>query len=160
MKQGFFYETALGQICFVSEDGFLTNLFFGKMPGEIRVKEDQVIWEAYRQLMEYFALKRTGFTIPIQYGGTEFQRRVWEALLCIPYGETRTYRDIARLAGNEKAVRAVGMANHHNPIAIIIPCHRVVGEKGTLVGYNGGIEKKRTLLGLEGFLFSRKTPQG
>lgn len=110
--------------------------------------------EAARQLAQYFAGRRRAFDLPLSPGGTGFQRRVWAALGEIPWGETRSYQDIARAIGNEKAVRAVGMANNRNPIPILIPCHRVVGKDGALVGYGGGLDRKRYLLGLEGSFFS------
>jgi O-6-methylguanine DNA methyltransferase len=104
------------------------------------------------QLEEYFAGKRREFTFPLDLRGTDFQRACWRALLAIPYGETRTYADIARAVGKPNAFRAVGMANNRNPIAIIVPCHRVIASDGTLCGYGGGLEVKRKLLELEGAL--------
>ena len=149
MKQAFYYDTIIGQVWFVSADGFLTNLVFGAPPGEVEVMESAIIWEAYLQLREYLQSGRVSFDIPLKFQGTPFMSKVWDAIRSIPYGETRTYRDIARMTGNEKAVRAVGLANHYNPLAIIIPCHRVVGEQGKLVGYTGGINIKRKLLEIE-----------
>ena len=108
-----------------------------------------VILNALRQLEEYFSGSRKCFDLPINPQGTPFQRSVWTALCDIPYGETRTYGEIAAGIGNKKACRAVGMANNRNPIAIIIPCHRVIGANGKLVGYAGGLEVKRFLLELE-----------
>lgn len=105
--------------------------------------------EVFRQLQEYFAGTRQVFSVPYELRGTEFQKRVWAALEQIPYGETRSYRDIAQAAGSPKAVRAVGAANGKNPLWIIVPCHRVVGADGTLTGYAGGLEMKRALLELE-----------
>lgn len=105
--------------------------------------------EVFRQLKEYFAGVRRKFDFPYQLRGTEFQKRVWAALEEIPYGETRSYRDIACVVENPKAVRAVGAANGKNPLWIIVPCHRVVGADGTLTGYAGGLEMKRALLELE-----------
>ncbi len=104
---------------------------------------------AASQLQEYFAGKRKGFDLPLQPQGTEFQRKVWAALLEIPYGETRSYKDIAERAGSPKGFRAVGQANHNNPIAVIIPCHRVVSADGSLGGYGGGLDIKAFLLNLE-----------
>ncbi len=105
-----------------------------------------------RELEEYFAGKRREFTFPLDLRGTDFQIACWRALLAIPYGETRTYADIARAVGNPSAFRAVGMANNRNPIAIVVPCHRVIASDGTLCGYGGGLEVKRKLLELEGAL--------
>jgi methylated-DNA-[protein]-cysteine S-methyltransferase len=102
-----------------------------------------------RQLREYFAGERRAFDVPLEFRGTEFQRHVWSALLTIPYGETRTYRQIAEQVGNPAAVRAVGAANGRNPIAIIAPCHRVIGTNGHLTGFGGGLDAKAHLLALE-----------
>jgi methylated-DNA-[protein]-cysteine S-methyltransferase len=108
-----------------------------------------VLRAAARQLREYFAGKRRAFDVPLEFRGTEFQRRVWSALLTIPYGETRTYRQIAEQVGNPAAVRAVGAANGRNPIAIVAPCHRVIGSNGHLTGFGGGLDAKAHLLALE-----------
>lgn len=104
------------------------------------------------QLDEYFSAGRRVFTFPLDLRGTDFQRACWLALQAIPYGETRTYADIARAVHKPNAFRAVGMANNRNPIAIVIPCHRVIASDGTLCGYGGGLEVKRKLLELEGAL--------
>jgi O-6-methylguanine DNA methyltransferase len=104
------------------------------------------------ELEEYFAGKRREFTFPLDLRGTDFQLACWRALLAIPYGETRTYADIARAVGKPNAFRAVGMANNRNPIAIVVPCHRVIACDGTLCGYGGGLDVKRKLLELEGAL--------
>jgi len=105
-----------------------------------------------RQLEEYFAGRRRGFDLALDLRGTDFQKRCWQELLKIPYGETRSYADIARAIGRPTAVRAVGLANGQNPIAIIVPCHRVIGSDGSLTGYGGGLDIKRKLLELEGAL--------
>ncbi|MFT9488534.1 MAG: methylated-DNA--[protein]-cysteine S-methyltransferase [Tepidibacillus sp.] len=105
-----------------------------------------------QQLIEYFSGQRTEFNIAIELYGTPFQKKVWETLLTIPYGEVRTYKDIAIQMNAPKAVRAIGGANHNNPIPIIVPCHRVIGSNGNLVGYGGGIKIKQYLLQLEGYL--------
>jgi len=105
--------------------------------------------DAVEQLEEYFAGTRTEFELELELVGTAFQRRVWGALLTIPYGETRSYGDIARQIGSPGAFRAVGLANGHNPIGIIVPCHRVIGSNGSLTGYGGGLDRKRSLLQLE-----------
>ena len=102
-----------------------------------------------QQLEQYFARQRQQFNLPLDFQGTDFQQQVWRALLTIPYGETRSYKDIALQIGNEKAVRAVGAANGRNPISIIAPCHRVIGSGGALVGFAGGLDKKQILLSLE-----------
>ncbi len=103
----------------------------------------------YTQLCEFFSGKRTEFTIKYTLKGTEFQKKVWNALCDIPYGTTCSYKDIAKAIDNEKACRAVGLANNKNPISIIVPCHRVIGSNGNLVGYGGGLEMKQFLLHLE-----------
>lgn len=102
------------------------------------------------ELNEYFAGKRRDFSVPLDLRGTDFQIQCWRALLGIPYGETRTYADIARAIGHPHAFRAVGLANNRNPIAIIVPCHRVIASDGTLCGYGGGLDLKRKLLEMEG----------
>lgn len=104
---------------------------------------------AFRQISEYMEGRRRGFDLPYILRGTEFQERVWQALRAIPYGETRTYREIAAAVGRPKACRAVGMANHRNPLLIVVPCHRVIGADGRLVGYGSGLDMKEALLRLE-----------
>jgi methylated-DNA-[protein]-cysteine S-methyltransferase len=108
-----------------------------------------VLLETERQLRDYFAGRRERFSLPLDFVGTEFQKKVWEALLTIPFGETRSYGEIARQIGRPKAVRAVGAANGKNPLSIIAPCHRVIGANGKLTGFAGGLEIKASLLGLE-----------
>lgn len=112
-------------------------------------KQTRLLVQAAGQLDEYFTGKRKEFDLPLAAKGTLFQKKVWNALCTIPYGETRSYKDIAIQIGNAKACRAVGMANHNNPIGIIVPCHRVVGADGKLVGYAGGLDRKQLLLELE-----------
>lgn len=111
--------------------------------------DDTAFPEAVEQLTAYFAGTLTEFDLDLHFGGTPFQRRVWEALLTIPYGETRTYGEIALQVGSPTAFRAVGLANGHNPIGIIVPCHRVIGANGSLTGYGGGLDRKRALLDME-----------
>ena len=119
--------------------------------GELERDDDNaVLRETARQLGEYFAGQRRTFDLPLDFVGTEFQRQVWAALLAIPFGETRSYRDIAQRIGNPQAVRAVGAANGRNPISIIAPCHRVIGASGSLTGFAGGLAAKQYLLALEG----------
>ncbi|MFG1932316.1 methylated-DNA--[protein]-cysteine S-methyltransferase [Mycobacterium sp. NPDC048908] len=113
------------------------------------VPDDDAFSEAVDQLEAYFAGELTEFDVDLDLVGTAFQRKVWEALLTIPYGETRSYGEIARQIGTPAAFRAVGLANGHNPIGIIVPCHRVIGSNGGLTGYGGGIDRKRALLALE-----------
>ena len=111
--------------------------------------DDTAFPDAIGQLTDYFAGERMEFDLELDLVGTDFQRRVWAALLTIPYGETRSYGEIADQVGSPGAFRAVGLANGHNPIGIIVPCHRVIGANGSLTGYGGGIDRKRALLALE-----------
>ena len=104
---------------------------------------------AVKEMLEYFSGKRKSFTVSIRFDGTEFQNKVWSALCEIPYGETASYSDIARAVGSPRACRAIGSANNKNPVPIIVPCHRVIGKNGALVGYAGGIEIKKKLLQIE-----------
>jgi methylated-DNA-[protein]-cysteine S-methyltransferase len=116
-------------------------------PLQTQWKRDHALFvEAIAQLRAYFAGETQSFDLPLKFEGTAFQKRVWQALLEIPYGETRSYKEIAARIGNFRAVRAVGLANGRNPIGIIVPCHRVIGANGTLTGYGGGLPRKRWLL--------------
>lgn len=142
------YETALGSVTFVEEDGALLAITTQHTYEGERL-ETPLIQEAYRQLTEYLIGVRKCFDLPLNPRGTEFQQQVWKVLCDIPYGGTRSYKQIAEAIGNPKAVRAVGMANNRNPLLIVIPCHRVIGANGKLVGYGAGIEKKEFLLKLE-----------
>lgn len=119
---------------------------------KLRFEESPAMQTYLIELEEFFAGKRRDFTFPLDLRGTEFQLACWRALLQIPYGETRSYGDIARAVGRPQGFRAVGMANNRNPIAIVVPCHRVIASDGTLCGYGGGLEIKRKLLELEGAL--------
>ena len=149
METIFFYDTPVGKLCIGEENGCITHVTWSKIPQEYILEETKLILNCKKQLEEYFAGKRRNFDLPLAPKGTEFQQKVWKVLMEIPYGETRTYGEIAAAIGNPKAARAVGMANNKNPIGIIIPCHRVVGANGKLVGYAGGMEKKEFLLELE-----------
>jgi methylated-DNA-[protein]-cysteine S-methyltransferase len=130
-----------------SKDLFSNKLLLS--PDDISIKDTPLLLEAGKQIKEYLSGERKYFDLPYQINGTEFQKKVWKALLEIPYGETRSYGEIARHIGKEKASRAVGMANNRNPLPIIIPCHRVIGFNGKLVGYGGGLHIKSWLLNLE-----------
>ena len=143
------YETVLGSVTFVEEDGALLAISCSPI-FEGMEKETPLIRKAYSQLTEYLQGERKTFDLPILLRGTPFQQQVWKALCEIPYGETRSYKQIAEAIGNPKSVRAVGMANNRNPLLIVVPCHRVIGANGKLVGYGAGIEKKEFLLRLEG----------
>ena len=138
-----------------NETALVAVLWENENPKRVRLAElveqadHPVLLETQKQLTEYFAGKRQQFDLPLDFAGTEFQQKVWQALLSIPFGETRSYRDIAEQIGNVKAVRAVGAANGKNPISIIAPCHRVVGASGKLVGFAGGLDNKEILLKIE-----------
>ncbi|HZK43453.1 MAG TPA: methylated-DNA--[protein]-cysteine S-methyltransferase [Syntrophomonadaceae bacterium] len=150
MKNTFLYDTGIGALGIVDNGKEITEVFFKESKAQNTVlKETELIKTAILQINEYLSGKRTVFDLPLHLEGTEFQVDVWEALYTIPYGETRTYKEIAEQVGSPKAYRAVGMANNKNPIAIIIPCHRVIGANGKLVGYGGGIDIKARLLDLE-----------
>lgn len=145
------YQTIIGQIEIIEEDNYIIGINFNTKSNR-QDKETALIKTTYNQLNEYLLGKRKEFNIPIKLEGTAFQKKVWEELKNIPYGETRTYKQIAENIGNPKACRAVGMANHNNPIAIIVPCHRVIGTNNKLVGYAGGIDIKQKLLQIEQIL--------
>ncbi len=152
MKSVWHYDFPIGTIWIAEEDGAISHLVFDKNDKHIKdfnKIETPLIKKAAMQLREYFDGKRKKFDLPISLKGTEFQKKVWEALLTIPAGETRSYKEIAIQIGKPKAARAVGMANNRNPISIIVPCHRVIGHNGDLVGYGGGISIKQYLLDLE-----------
>jgi len=151
MKNIFFYQTNIGEFGIVENKDAITNLFVKRelIPQEVVVKETAVLKEAGKQLMDYLAGKRKSFELPLAPEGTEFQQKVWKALQEIPCGETRSYGAVARSIGQPKASRAIGMANNKNPILIFIPCHRVVGANGNLVGYAAGLQVKEYLLKLE-----------
>ncbi len=145
------YLSPVGKLWLTADEHALKAVSLTCARSGIR-EETPLLIEALRQLDAYFAGTRTYFEIPLAPEGTAFQKRVWEALREIPYGETRTYGQIAQRVGSEKGFRAVGMANHRNPIMILIPCHRVIGADGSLTGYAGGLAVKEKLLRLEGAL--------
>lgn len=141
-------SSPVGMLTLVSSGRALTHLLFGeRFPA---TKPDDILLNVSVQLDEYFSGDRKTFDVPLEMAGTDFQKACWEALRTIPYGETCTYSDIARRIGRPKACRAVGQANHVNPVSIIVPCHRVIGSGGSLTGYGGGMDAKRLLLQLEG----------
>ena len=147
----FTYESPFGNIVIMSDEKAITYIKTenGETPiGEKRPSELTDL--AAQQLNEYFAGKRKEFDLPLNPKGTDFQKSVWNALQKIPYGETQTYGQVAKMVGSPKACRAVGLANNRNPIWIVIPCHRVIGANGTLVGYGGGLDMKQKLLEIEG----------
>ncbi len=175
MKSIFYYQTDLGQIGIAEEDNKITNVFFktdichiqdadinnnrdlkdsavqisGVSLENYCLKETDILKEASSQLYEYLHGKRRVFNLPLSPNGTEFMKRVWNCLCDIPFGETKSYKEIAIAVGNEKACRAVGQANNRNPIPIFIPCHRVIGTNGKLIGYSGGLQIKVSLLEIE-----------
>jgi len=144
------YMTEFGAINIVSDGSAITAIWLMDVAVTGGKEEPSALTDlAAKQLGEYFAGKRRQFDVPVSPHGTHFQRAVWNELLAIPYGETRSYKNIAQAIGNPNACRAVGMANNKNPVSIIIPCHRVIGSNGALVGYGGGLEMKQKLLELE-----------
>ena len=149
MNNIFFYETEIGIIGIRENNKAITDIFFSKVDTNDNIEETDLIKECFKQLKEYFEGNRRDFDLPLETRGTEFQKKVWDELLKIPYGETKSYKDIAIAIGNEKACRAIGMANNKNHILIIIPCHRVIGSNGKLVGYAGGLNVKEKLLNIE-----------
>lgn len=146
MTAQYSFASPLGILTLHEKDGTLCALEFG---GDVGGEETPLIAQAVAQLTQYFEGKRRAFELPFSPEGTAFQKQVWGALCLIPYGETRCYQQIAQMTGKPKAVRAVGMANHNNPLPIFIPCHRVIGKNGALVGYGGGLPIKIALLKLE-----------
>ncbi len=141
-------ETPIGKMYIAEENDKIIEVNLDK-DNYYQEKDTEILNLAGKQLSEYFNGNRKDFDLPIYLKGTEFQKKVWQELLKIPYGEVRTYGEIAKNIGNPKASRAVGMANHNNPLLILIPCHRVIGVKNRLVGYGLGLDKKKYLLDLE-----------
>lgn len=151
MKNIWYYDFPIG-ILGIAEDGDgISNIFFKSDPvlQGFAEQETSLLKKAAEQLREYFDGRRKAFELPLSLHGTDFQLADWQALRTIPYGETCSYQQIAEKIGNPKACRAVGMANNRNPVAIVIPCHRVIGKNGSMVGYGGGLDVKRYLLDLE-----------
>jgi methylated-DNA-[protein]-cysteine S-methyltransferase len=149
-------DSPVGKLKLVASDKGLVAILLEKdKPRRVPLSElaeneqHPVLIETERQLGEYFAGKRKAFSIALDMRGTPFQKNVWEALLAIPFGETRSYGQLARQLGNPRAMRAVGAANGRNPVSIIVPCHRVIGSSGKLTGFAGGLETKAQLLNLE-----------
>ena len=146
----FVYPMPLGRLTIAAHEKGIVSIHFGDVELDMPRKPSALTNKAATQIQEYFAGKRREFDLPLDPKGTDFQLTVWKALQTVPYGETRTYAQIAEAIGKPHAYRAVGMANNKNPIPILIPCHRVIGANGTLTGYAGGLEIKRKLLALEG----------
>ncbi|MBZ3904926.1 MULTISPECIES: methylated-DNA--[protein]-cysteine S-methyltransferase [Streptomyces] len=154
MKHHKVVDSPYGPLTLVADDGVLCGLYMTEQrhrpPEEsFGARDDTLFDETEEQLKAYFAGELTEFTVRLRLHGTPFQRTVWEQLVRIPYGETRSYGELADALGNPKASRAVGLANGKNPVSIIVPCHRVVGSDGSLTGYGGGTQRKRRLLDFE-----------
>ena len=156
------YDSPLQPIMLVAEDGYLTGLYMASTRYPLTIgtdwrRDDEAapFGDAKQQLAAYFAGERTAFDLPLRMGGTAFQRQVWAELGRIPYGATISYGELARRIGSPNASRAVGLANGRNPISIVVPCHRVIGANGKLVGYAGGISRKQTLLAHEASVRAR-----
>lgn len=150
------FRSELGAILVAAENEEIRYINLQQGKGALNIPEDWeedngsgIIKQAINQLEEYLTGKRKEFDLKLNPAGTEFQKKVWKALLKIPYGKTASYKEIAKKIGNQKAVRAVGAANGKNPIQIIIPCHRVIGSNGDMIGYAGGLEAKEALLNIE-----------
>lgn len=154
MKSVYYYEFSIGKIGIAQDDKYITDIFFVENFSENKainaeILETDLIKKTKTQIKEYLDGVRKEFDIDIKLNGTEFQKSVWKKLMDISYGKVVSYGEIAESIQNPKAARAVGMANNKNPIAIIIPCHRVIGKNGSLVGYAGGLNIKEKLLNLE-----------
>ena len=158
MHYTWFEQTPVGRLLLAGSDAKLRYLIFDAdsprkrhpVPRKDWEQSEKPFRETIRQLNAYFAGKLTNFDVEVEGEGTAFQQRVWKELRNVPYGETVTYGDIAKAIGQPTASRAVGMANGRNPISIVVPCHRIIGSSGKLVGYGGGLERKTKLLKLEG----------
>lgn len=151
MEYKYYYDFEIGRLEITYTDEAITHMSreMDDDKSNENYHKNNIIDETIKQLDEYFKGERKTFSLPLSFEGTPFQKSVWKALMEIPYGETRSYKDIAIRIGNPKACRAVGMANNRNPIVLICPCHRVIGANGKLVGYGGGLDMKTFLLNLE-----------
>ncbi len=151
-------QTPIGALTIAADEHGLRHIEFpnnrhpAQRAGWVLAPTNPILRQARVQLLDYFAGRRTGFDLVLRPVGTPFQLKVWQTLANIPYGETWSYRDLARRVGNPAAVRAVGAANGRNPLPIVLPCHRVIGADGTLTGFGGGLETKAALLRMEGAL--------
>ena len=151
----FDHASPIGKLALIADDDFLRGVYFeqsrhGGPPQDAKRGTNKIIDETRRQLDAYFACRRKDFDLPLGAVGTDFQKKVWKMLTRIPYGQTRSYGEIAAKVGAPQASRAVGAANGRNPIPVIVPCHRVIAANGALTGFGGGIDRKRFLLALEG----------
>ena len=146
----YIYKSKIGDLIIIANDKTLLEIdHYSSSETILNQNRNKIIDDTIKQLDEYFKGQRKIFNLPIEFNGTEFQNKVWKSLLEIPYGQTRSYKDIAQMIDNEKAVRAVGGANNKNKLSIVVPCHRVIGQNGKLVGYAGGVTRKEALLKLE-----------
>lgn len=143
------YDSPVGLLYMVDDGGKLISVSLGLPPQGAMAKMTDVLQETIKQLTEYFAGERCSFSLPLELRGTPFQVSVWKALLDIPYGQTQSYGQLAASIGSPRSARAVGGANHRNPLLIVVPCHRVIGSNGSLTGFAGGIDVKIALLRLE-----------
>ncbi len=176
MTHSLYYDhmnTPIGELTLVQSNNGLCLIEFGPLEKtELQIKAWMKRWgftqllpdavalkEVKLQLAEYFSKERTSFELQLDLRGTPFQQQVWSALQCIPYGKTWSYKAVAEYINQPKAVRAIGMANHRNPVPLVVPCHRVIGSNGHLVGYGGGLEIKETLLNIEGYCAENKNKQ-
>lgn len=150
MKGIGYYTSQVGELLIESEDDGITVVQFLNEPKQVEENRTAVIDQCIEELDEYFFRGRKFFTVQLKPQGTPFQQRVWAELINIPYGQTISYQELAQRLGDPKTIRAVGLANGQNPIAIIIPCHRVIGKHGDLTGYGGGLDRKEWLLQHEG----------
>ncbi len=146
MRNCYCFDSPIGKLTVYGDDNVLTRLEFDAAESDTPTP---LLYRAARQLEQYFAGERRFFELPLQPHGTDFQLKIWKCLQQIPYGETRSYKQLAEMADNPRACRAVGGANHWNPLPIFIPCHRVIGSNGRLVGFGGGLHIKKHLLELE-----------
>ena len=149
-------ESPVGKLKLVAKaNALIAVLWKQERPNRVKLRTPKpdphhpILLETERQLTEYFSNQRTEFELPLEPDGSEFQKKVWQALRAIPFGQTRSYLDLAKILGSLKAARAVGVANSKNPLSIVVPCHRVVGSDGSLTGYAGGLRAKAALLALE-----------
>ncbi len=154
MKQYCYYQSPIGRLLLIGEQGLLEEIHFPNSADHAVIEDnwhhdEECFADVLQQLEEYFAGDRRSFKVKMRLKGTDFQRRVWQELRQVPYGETASYGEIAERIDNPKACRAVGGANGKNPIPIIVPCHRIIGNDGSLTGFGGGLELKKKLLRIE-----------
>lgn len=150
-----YYYSPLGIIELSASEKAISSLYFVDKASD-EISENKILDKCKKQLDEYFNHKRKDFSLSLDFRGTDFQKKVWNELLKIPFGKTISYLQLAKRLGDEKSIRAVGSANGKNPISIIVPCHRIIGSNGNLVGYGGGLEKKKWLLEFEGVLIQKE----